>query len=262
MCFGNSNQEYDAVKDGQFGQWQAEYNRATALRRQIESGDLTGAALAKAKADFAKLNSVADTRYKTYLTRDPNAQFQAREVMRQGDIGLGQVYIDKAFKQFNPAYFDRYKSDYTGYYNPQLDQQYDTASGKLRAALRDRGIGQSTVGADAHGDLATEHVRARTNIGNEAQDAANKLRGTVEQAKTDLYGLNQQAADPKGANTRAVAQASAIIAPPQYSPLGQVFASALQPFANAAASYNNRAGSRYSTIYPGANSRGSGRVVV
>lgn len=187
---------------------------------------------------------------------------EAREAKRQADIGLGKKSIDKAFGKFDNSYYTGYQNDYTGYYNPQIDSQFQDAQGKLIAALAGRGTLESTVGASAQGKLQTEKNTARTGVANEAVDASNKLRGNVENTKTDLYALNQASADPQAMGARAVGQATSIVAPPPTSPLGQVFASFLQPYMNQQQAYQNRAGSPYSSPYGGGSNRaGSGRVI-
>lgn len=184
-----------------------------------------------------------------------------REAKRQKDIGQGKTNIDSAFARFDPAYYQGYQNDYTGYYNPQLDDQFKTASAKTIAALAGRGTLESTAGNAKQGELQTQYDTARTGIANEAVDAANKLKGNVENTKTDLYSLNQASADPEAMGARAVGQATSLVAPPTTSPLGQVFASFLQPFANYQSGWQNRSGPSYSSPYGTPSYSGSGRVI-
>ena len=153
------------------------------------------------------------------------------------------------------------KSDYTGYYQPQLDRQYGEALDKMKASLAGRGALDSTVGGAEMAKLARTNAEARTNIANEATDAANKLRSTVENEKTNLYNLNEASADPQAINAQAIGQATALVAPPTYSPLGTVFADALNSINNFASAYSNRPTRSYQSPYSTPSGYGSGSVV-
>lgn len=195
------------------------------------------------------------------IKSDASANMELREIMRQHDVNLGRIGIDQAFDRFGDDYYNQYKQDYTGYYNPQLDEQYGKVVDKTTAALAGRGMLESSVGANTYADLAKQQAEARTNIANEATDASNKLRGTVENAKSNLYSLNEASADPQAVNAQAVGQATALVAPPQYSPLGEVFASALNSLANYSSARANRPRREYESPYTTASGFGSGRVV-
>jgi hypothetical protein len=159
------------------------------------------------------------------------AKLDAQEEKRQADIKTGQGNIDTAFSQFDPAYYDKFKTDYTGYYTPQIADQYATAKDKLAATLAGRGTLDSTVGARKFAQLDKTRADSEADIGNQSADAANTLKKSVEDTKTNLYQVNQSAADPAGISAQAIGQASAVAAPKALSPLGQVFASVLQPLA-------------------------------
>lgn len=187
------------------------------------------------------------------------AELQRREDERQQNILAGRDSIDEAFSQFDDNYFNDYQNTYQSTQLPGLDDQYGKARGKLIAALAGRGTLESTAGANAVADLQKTNDDTRVDIGNRAVDATNQFRGSVDSAKTDLYSLNSQVADPQLVNARAFGSASAIAAP-SASPLGDVFASALKPVENFASSYNNRAGPRYQSPYT-SQVQSSGRVV-
>lgn len=159
------------------------------------------------------------------------AAMRAEEERRQENIRQGQAGIDTAFSQFDPAYYDKFKTDYTGFYTPQIADQYAKARDKLTATLAGRGMLESTVGAAKFGDLAKTRSDSEADIGNQAVDASNSLKKQVEDTKSNLYSINQSAADPAGVSARAIGEAGAIVAPRALSPLGQVFASVLQPLA-------------------------------
>lgn len=193
--------------------------------------------------------------------RRTSADLKRQEAQRQANIKGGRTKIETAFSRFNDDYFGNYTDQYLDYYNPQIDEQYTTATGKAAASFRDRGMGQSTVAAGGLANLFKDRSRARTQVANDAASAANQLRGNVENTKTNLYNLNQSAADPESANIRAQAEATALVAPPTYSPLGQVFAASLNSIGNAGSAYQNRAPAPYRSPYSTAAGGGSSQVI-
>jgi hypothetical protein len=155
------------------------------------------------------------------------AKQRGAEDDRQRQIRAGQSGIDSAFAQFDSPYYEAFRRAYTNFYNPQVADQFEQAKGKLTASLAGRGMLESTTGANRLTDLFARRAGAEADIGNQSVDAANKLRGQIEGAKTNLYQLNAGAADPALAANQAQGAAASFATQPQFSPLGQVFASAL-----------------------------------
>lgn len=174
------------------------------------------------------------------------AETKAREEKRQGDIKAGNAAIDSAFGQYTPEYYDRFKSTYTGNYNPEIDKQYDAATGKLTAALAGRGMLESSLSANKFGEAQTTRNTARARVANDAEVAAGDLKGKIASRKADLYSLNQAAADPEGIAAQATGAATALTAPPAYSELGQVFANVLAPLNSYMSARQNSAGAPFS----------------
>lgn len=257
MCFGGGGggDQYDAHKSGDFRQWQALYNHKAGVQQKLARGELTPA---QAQAEIAKLSGIDALGEK--IKGDPSGNMEMREVTRQGDVGMGRIKIDQAFNKFDPKYYDKYKTDYQNYYMPELNKQHTDAVDKLTAAMADRGMLESTVGTSKFGDLAKENLDARTNITNEANDASKKLRGTVENAKTNMYNLNEASANPQAVNAQAVGQATALVAPPTYSPLGKVFADFLGGLSNFQGA-RTTAPKQYTTPFTSPSGYGSGSVV-
>lgn len=157
---------------------------------------------------------------------------QAREDKRQADIKAGQGKIDESFAQFNPDYYNQFRTTYLNNYNPQIADQFSQARDKLTATLAGRGMLESTTGANAFGKIAKTRGDAEATVANSATDAANQLRSNVENTKSNLFNLNLSAADPAAIGAQAQAQATSIVSPASMPGLGNVFQSALQPFAN------------------------------
>lgn len=186
-------------------------------------------------------------------------QAAAAEAKRKADIAKGNKNIDAAFEQYNPAFYDQYRQTYVGNYNPEIDRQYSTSLGKLMASLADRGLDASTVGNSAIGDVTRTRDDARVKVASDAESAAGTVKGNVERQKTNLYSLNQAAADPEGIKARAIGEASSLAAPPAISPLGDLFASILAPYAMYQQANQNSPGGSYRYNGPGAS--GSGSIV-
>lgn len=251
MCLGGgggSSEPYNAYEDG-----------FTPFRRVYDKWAKADLAKANAGVDFSKLNDLS--RFQKGFDRfnkDGAASMEIREMKRQHAIDLGKAAIDNRFNKFDDKYFKKYRGDYTGYYNPQVEEQYNKTGDKLAATLADRGMLESSVGNASRTDLTSEYGKAKQNIANEALDASNKLRSQVESSKSNLYSINEASADPMGVNAQAVGASTALVAPPQYSPLGQIFVNALQPFANTMSGLQSNPSRNYVSNY---STTGSGKVV-
>lgn len=192
------------------------------------------------------------------IAKRSDAEAKAAEAKRQADIAQGNTNIDNAFSQYNPAYYDTYKGAYTDAQNPQIDEQFATAKDKLIAALAGRGTLDGTVGFAKMAEAQGVNDRARIQVANEAENATADLKGRVSDKKTSLYALNQAAADPLGAQAQATGAATALAAPAATSPLGDIFANVLAPYAAYKQAQAYAAPSPYKYNY---SSSGSGQVV-
>jgi len=161
------------------------------------------------------------------------------EEERQARIREGQAIINENFARFDQPFFDSFKSSFLDFFNPQLDDQANAARGRGLAALVDRGISESTEGIRAQTDIQKRDALERTNLANRAIDESNKLRAGVEREKTNLFALNETAADPSRIAPLAAGGARAFVAPAAFSPLEDVFASTLSNVAAFQAARNN-----------------------
>jgi len=150
-------------------------------------------------------------------------QQQKRADAQKKDISA----IDTAFAPFDDNYYRGFTNAYENNLNPQLDFQYNRAGDQLAAGLAGTDQDQGSTGARKTADLYQTYEGARGNIANQAYDATNQLRSTVDNAKTGLYGLAQQAIDPLTMGEQAQASAGSIVAPQAYPTLGNVFSDVL-----------------------------------
>jgi hypothetical protein len=117
-------------------------------------------------------------------------QLASDNAAREGRIRSGKASIDDAFGRYNDGYYDQYRQDYLNTQNPAIDYQYERANDKLTAALAGRGVERSTIAGNAFGDTAADYAGARAKAANDAFGASNALRERVENAKSQLYGIN------------------------------------------------------------------------
>ena len=172
------------------------------------------------------------------LAKQQADEAAAKEAQRQATITQDRQAIDTQFGQFTPEYFNKVASDYTSYYNPQLEKQYSNAQRDLTLSLAGRGVLDSSIAARQLGDLTSTYTQQQAQISDQAASARTKAQGDMQQAKSDLYGLADTAADPTTVQQTALTRANAVSAPQVYSPLGNVFANALGfGINNAATSY-------------------------
>lgn len=109
----------------------------------------------------------------------------------------------------------------------------------MESQLADNDQLEGSTGGHALGNLYQQYAGARAGIGDSAVDATNSLRAKVDNAKTSLYGLAQQAVDPLKMAQQAQASAGAIVSPSSYPSIGDAFAGALGPLQSAASTYNS-----------------------
>lgn len=156
-----------------------------------------------------------------------------QEQERQTRINEGKSSIDKAFSVFDPAYYDKFKADYTGYYDPQVDKQFTNARQDLKYNLARAHTQDSTAGQKAFSDLTEGYGDQRRAVESKAQEASNNIRSQVESNKSDLYAQNSASADPSLTAISAVGRAGSLQTPPSFSPLADLFAG----LTNAGAAY-------------------------
>jgi hypothetical protein len=167
--------------------------------------------------------------------KDNSGQVAAdQEAKRQANITAGTQAVNDAFsKSFTPGYYTGVTDNYTNYYNPQLDQQYQEALNKLTYQLGQQGILQSTEGDHQLGLLKQSYDTNKATVANNGANAAQTARANVNTQKNALLAQAQQAGDPSALAAQASEAAAAIPSPVSYSPLGSVFAGALGQGTNA-----------------------------
>lgn len=158
--------------------------------------------------------------------KDNSAEIaRQKEEQRRANIAEGRSAIDAEFAQFDDPYFDNIRTGYLDFYQPQLTDQFNDARRKAILSLAGVGNLNTSAGARRLGDLQELYAKNTAMLGDRAIGAANRARGDIESARSDLYAQNRAAADPSAAASSAVARSGTLTAPPVYDALGPVFAS-------------------------------------
>ena len=151
----------------------------------------------------------------------------AAEAKRKKAIEEGRKRIDTEFSKFDEPYFQQVADAYLRYYNPQLDEQFNKARENLIYRFARQGITGSSAETDTIGDARLEYDRQRARLGSQAQDRVAQARSDVERNKSDLYTLNQAAADPEAVAGMSASRAASIQPVQNLSPLENVFSAFL-----------------------------------
>lgn len=193
--------------------------------------------------------------------KDNSAQIaREQEEARQARIAQGQTSIDDAFKGFNDDFYNKYQTDYMGYYTPQLEDQYSDARKRLTLQLARTGNLTSSAGANQMADLQDFYNNRQTGITGQALDAVNTLRGNIDSRKSQLYADNRAAADPGNASAAALSAAAALQPTPLSSPLANTFSDFFSNLGNAAAISGQTRGFGQQTGVQTYGGKGSGSV--
>lgn len=171
---------------------------------------------------------------------------RAEEEKRQGRITQGQTGIDQAFSSFDDPFYQGYQDQYLGYYTPQVDDQYKDAVKRLTLQLAQTGNLTGSTGAKQLSDLQKTYDTQKLAITNNAQNAVQSLRGSIDTKKSQLYADNRAAADPGAASAAASSAAQYLQPAAPASPLANVFGDFFSNLGNVSA-INNARGYRQGT---------------
>jgi hypothetical protein len=199
------------------------------------------------------------------IPKDNSAELAAQQAaQRQAQITQGQGAIDSAFSKFDDNYFNEYNKAYTANYDPQVDEQFGIAQKNLKYNVARRGMLDSTNAIDLNDRLNNSYGQQRQQIAADAIGATNNLKNAVQGQKSQLYALNESAADPTLAASNATAAAGTIPNTPQYSVLGDLFSGLVNAGTGYAAGQSRNNPYITSGRAPGGylpTGNGSGRVI-
>lgn len=180
---------------------------------------------------------------------------------RQARIAAGLEAVNEQFAGFDDSYFKRIEKDALDYYTPQLDDQFRKTRRNLVLDLDRRGNLNSSAGIRRLRELDEARNENAAQIGNRALDLANRQRGQIEGARSDILNQVYAGADPAGAGSLAAQRVASLEATPAFGPIGDLFSN----FANFTANgiRAEQAGFRgFGTGLFGPNSRSAGSAKV
>lgn len=152
-------------------------------------------------------------------------QARADEAARQARIREGTSAIDSTFNnQFTPEFFDSRRTAYVDYAMPQLEQQHADARKELVYALTRAGQLDSSARAEKEAELARLFGVQKQKVADDALGFSNQAKTAVEDARGGLITMLNATGDSAGAANSALARASTLTQPQQFSPLTQLFA--------------------------------------
>lgn len=166
--------------------------------------------------------------------KDDSADIARKEaIAREQRITSGRQAIDQNFAKFDDNYYKGVQDSYTGYYQPQLDDQYGDARRALTLQLSRSGNLNGSAGARQIGKLTEAYNNNQALLGDRALAAVQAAQASVATNKSDLYNQLTASADPSAAANTAIARAQSLSTPQAYSPIGDLFSSFLNTGANA-----------------------------
>lgn len=163
-----------------------------------------------------------------------DAAQEAREAeeRRQANIRRGKSNIDSTFERFDDSFYGGIEGDALGFYEPELDRQYQDALRAVTLGLARSGNLAASAGNSKLEDLEESLQRNQTLIADRSRSYGNQARSDIEAARSELYAQNTAAADPSAASANAIARADVLSQPPVFSPLEALFAEFTANLAN------------------------------
>lgn len=158
-----------------------------------------------------------------------------QEAERQARVQAGTARINDAFSKFDDSYYSGLGKSYLNYYTPELERQYGDAQKKLTYGFADAGNLESGAANQKMADLGREYGVQRAQLSDRALGAQQQGQADVERNRSDLISQLEAGSGVESTATSALARAQSLSAPPQYSPLGDVFATFTNTLANNAA---------------------------
>lgn len=161
-------------------------------------------------------------------TGNEAAAARADEQARQERIRTGTKRVNSIFDDPTTGFTDQFFADrrkaFMDYATPQLEDQYGDAQRQLTFALDRAGLLDSSVRGQKAGDLQKKYDLNKQQIADQALSYEGDARNAVEDARGNLIATLNATGDAQGAANSALARATALSKPAQFSPLASLFA--------------------------------------
>lgn len=168
---------------------------------------------------------------------------RTEEEIRQAKIASGMGEIDKAYSMFSPKFYTQRAQEYTNYAMPQLGEQTREQQKMLLYNMFNRGLQNSSAMQTGTSKLNREVDTQKQGIIDTGYQQAQNLRKQVESQRGNVIGQLQASGDPSLAAQQALSTASMYSAPSSFAPLGNLFGSLANLYAN------NQIGNAYNQNY-------------
>lgn len=140
--------------------------------------------------------------------------------------------VNDAFSIFGPGYYSGKQEAYTNQYAPTLTDQYNSEKSRLNGALASRGVSGSSIDAGANKALNDTFSSTKNQYGDTFSSWAKQQQDAIDAARTGFLTQATPGSDPNALTSAAHAKAFELYnATPTYSPVGNVFASVVDPLA-------------------------------
>ena len=182
---------------------------------------------------------------------DPSEIARQSEERRAARIREGTAGINEQFERFTPEFFGGIEQDALNFFNPQVDEQFFDTRERLVKNLARSGNLSGSVGARRTGELTEARSKERANVADKARSFGLNAKADVESNRAALIQNLAASSDPFAAAQAASASAQSLTAPPEFSPVGDLFTKfenlATPQIIAARAGFNNPA----SRLFPG-----------
>ena len=168
--------------------------------------------------------------------KDNSAEI-AREQAEKNEMRIreGTGRVDQAFSGFDDNYYSGLGKSYLDYYQPDLERQYADAQKKNTFRFANSGNLDSGASNESFGDLAEHYTQQRAQLADRSLSEQQNARGQVAQNRADLISQLESGSGVESTAQSALARASSLSQPPEYSPLGDMFSQFTGALANSAA---------------------------
>ncbi len=154
---------------------------------------------------------------------DPSQVARESEERRAGRIREGTASINKQFEGFTPEFFGGIEQDALDFFNPQVDEQFFDTRERLVKNLARPGTLSGSVGARRTGELPEARAKERATVADKARGFGLNAKADIERNRASLIQNLAASADPFAAAQAASASAQSLTAPPEFSPVGDLF---------------------------------------